>query len=181
MFTHRRRILLAIGAVVVSGFARYLNNTISSILAVLDVGDGRLIILNRVFDAEGYPKRKIEFDARENPLSCIGQCTVFFVKPSLSEIDKLESASHKYDTVFAENKNIVGVIDKALDPNQPVLMCDFESRKCFPCGITDEERNNIFEILKRENPLLHPHVVWRNGCVKIQTLSLKMQSVSPAA
>ena len=73
-------------------------------------------------------------------------------------MEEYELIKHKYDVVFANSKNIVGVLDQSLMLSQPVVMCDFESKKCFPCDVTDKERKVMFEKLKNENPQLEPPI-----------------------
>ena len=70
-----------------------------------------------------------------------------------------EPSYHDYQPIQADNGNLIGILDNALDA--PLLiMYDFSTNRGWPCWANDSMRDDLFDRLQRENPTLQRPQYW---------------------
>ncbi len=116
---------------------------------ILYLGQGRLItFFNDWYEIDSCSRK---FQLRD--------AFVLLAYPGCS-VEFCDEPNHnEYKAIYAENGNLIGILDYGLDAT-PLIMYDFSSGQCWPCGATDGQRNALFERLKRENPEVQKPNYW---------------------
>ncbi len=115
--------------------------TLADIVTRLDLGQGRLILIQAKNKWE--TNRALEFQVRDGLNVLKADCPIEVYDAS---------ASHDWEIVFANNRSLVGILDNGLSYSPLLIMYDFSSGEGWPCGVSDQERDNLFRRLQIENP-----------------------------
>lgn len=117
---------------------------------ILHLGQRRFITFsNDWYDIDSCLRK---FQIRENFIRlAYDGCSVQFCD---------EPNHNEYKAIHADNGDLIGILDYALD-SPLLIMYDFSSGQCWPCGASNEQRDNLFNRLKRENPELQKPDYWQ--------------------
>lgn len=115
-------------------------------METINLGKGRYALFyNDWYDIESCLRR---FEIRKN-----------FILLEYGYIEFCDDPiQNEYKAIFAENRNLIGVLDYALD-SPLIIMYDFKTDTCIDCGSSDEQTSDLFKRLKKENPELND--AWR--------------------
>ena len=76
------------------------------------------------------------------------------------DVEFCSEPSHEYAAVFADNGELVGILDHTLKSSSLLIMYDFSSGQCWPCNVSNAQRDRLFERLYRANPQLREPDYW---------------------
>jgi hypothetical protein len=110
------------------------------VVANLDAGNNRTITIYAAACSE--ITQPMYYQVKENS-------KIIFPKYAFDFEDLSNLPKHNYSLIFAENRNLVGVIDLATTPPSLAVIYDFKNRSAY-----DNPNYNLYLRLQKDNPAL---------------------------